>query len=251
MRLEQHVRDLEDVLRQHGITPPRWPPLTIAGAGPAWRARRPGHRGRRGFPGQSGAPGSRGPQGPPGQAGPKAEKHRDSPRAWAHIAWLCDRGCPLARPEWVAHAAGCRSSGRHAPAPACSAQHTSLGGASVGCSRSVGQRTRPRSRGDGRGFGLIRLPCAGVGQMLTMLVLSTSNRSVLLHRVAAVEVLGMSINALVAVLQVQATITTEQLASWWSGSAGVETTAERAELLGRFTGIMNQPAQAESCMASR
>lgn len=26
-RVEAHVRELEDVLRQHGITPPRWPPL--------------------------------------------------------------------------------------------------------------------------------------------------------------------------------------------------------------------------------
>lgn len=26
-RLETHVRELETVLREHGITPPRWPPL--------------------------------------------------------------------------------------------------------------------------------------------------------------------------------------------------------------------------------
>ena len=28
-RLEAHVRELEDVLRKHGITPPPWPPLKV------------------------------------------------------------------------------------------------------------------------------------------------------------------------------------------------------------------------------
>ncbi|MEA5121846.1 MAG: hypothetical protein VB040_11355 [Propionibacterium sp.] len=64
-----------------------------------------------------------------------------------------------------------------------------------------------------------------------------------LRRATLVLLLGMSANAILSVLQSQG-VMASYLRPFWSSSASASTVAERAETMGRFSGLFNQPAEA-------
>ena len=84
------------------------------------------------------------------------------------------------------------------------------------------------------------LPVAVALVVLAVLVVDV-DREALLRWVCALVTIGMSINAIVAIAQTRYSLDA-YLGNWWSSSA--DNVATRALTLGRYTGILNQPALA-------
>jgi len=80
--------------------------------------------------------------------------------------------------------------------------------------------------------------------LLTLLTVPPGDHIRAARRVAAIVVVGMSINAVIEAIQLRVSLD-HFLSRWWAGHELTgSTTAERAETLGRFTGIVGQPVVA-------
>lgn len=80
--------------------------------------------------------------------------------------------------------------------------------------------------------------------LLVVAVVAPASREAVLRRATGLIAVGMCLNAVVALGQMLNPASLALVSRWWSGGNGQETVGDRALTLGRYTGIMNQPALA-------